>query len=109
MLGQLSDGVGMICLMLLAGVCFRLLFHWNKTFHSDTPKTMEDYLYKIARVTGKSEYDIFLKSAEEWPLSRRKIEDDFKDYLMNQSVPYYVRDFVRKNKEHIDELRIPKY
>jgi hypothetical protein len=95
--------------MLLAGVFFRLLFHWNKTSESDTPKTMEDYLYKIARVTGKSEYDIFLKSAEEWPISRRKIEEDFKDYLIYQFVPYYVRDFVRKNKEHVDELRIPKY
>ena len=109
MLGQLSNGVATICIMLLAGVFFRLMFHWNKTYYSDSPTTMEDYLYKIARITGKSEYDIFLKSAEEWPISRKNIEDDFKAYLMNQSVPYYVRDFVRKNKEHIDELRIPKY
>ena len=109
MLGQLSNGVGTICIMLLAGIFFRLMFHWNKNSYNDIPATMEDYLFKIARITGKSEYDIFLKSAEEWPIGKTQIEEDFKAYLMNQSVPYYVRDFVRRNKEHIDELRIPKY
>ena len=70
---------------------------------------MEDYLYKIARITGKSEYDVFIKSAEEWPITRGKIDEDFKAYLTYQSVPYYVRDFVRKNKPHIDELSLPKF
>ena len=70
---------------------------------------MEDYLYKIARITGKSEYDVFIKSAEEWPITREKIDEDFKAYLMYQSVPYYVRDFIRKNKPHIDELSLPKF
>ena len=86
-----------------------LSFHWNKTFFSEKPVTMEDYLYKIARITGKSEYDIFIKSAEEWPISTGKIEEDFKAYLTRQTVPYYVRDFVRKNKEHIDEMHIPRF
>ena len=69
---------------------------------------MEDCLYKIARITGQIEYDAFTKSAEEWPITTEKIDEDFKSYLMNQSVPYYVSDFVGKNKPHIDELRLPK-
>ena len=77
--------------------------------NSDIPVSNEDYLYKIARVTGKSEYDVFLKSAEDWPISKVNIDEDFKAYLMGQPVPYYVRDFIRKNKRHIDELRIPRY
>ena len=109
MLDQLGNGIGTICIMLLAGVFLRFLFHWNETFYSDKPVSIEDYLYKIARITGKSEYDIFLKSAEEWPISKFKIDEDFKAYLVDQSVPYYVRDFIRKNKQHIDELRIPRY
>ncbi len=108
MLGQLGNGIGTICIM-LAGAFFRLLFHWNKTNFNDNPLSMEDYLFKIARITGKSEYDIFLKSAEDWPITKKRIEEDFKTYLTHQSVPYYVRDFVRKNKPHIDELRLPRY
>ena len=109
MLGQLGNGVGTIFIVLLAGALFRLLFQWNKSFFSNKPETMEDYLYKIARITGKSEYDIFLKSAEEWPITKEKIEEDFKAYLMHQSVPYYVRDFIRRNKKHIDELHMPRF
>jgi hypothetical protein len=109
MLGQFTNGVGTICIMLLAGVALRFMFHWNKTYYSDKPVTMVDYVYKIARITGKSEYDVFLKSAEEWPIAKEKIDEDFKAYLMQQSAPYYVRDFVRRNKQHIDELHIPRY
>jgi hypothetical protein len=109
MLGLLGNGVATVCVVLLAGVFFRLMFHWNKTFFNDKPATMEDYLFKIAGITGKSEYDIFVKSAEEWPITTGKIEEDFKAYLNHQTVPYYVRDFVRKNQEHIDEMHIPRF
>ena len=109
MLSQLGNGIGTICLMLLTGVLSRLLLCWHQKFYSEKPATMEDYLYKIARITGKSEYDVFTKSAEEWPISSEKIDEDFKSYLLNQSVPFYVRDYVRKNKPHIDELHLPKF
>jgi hypothetical protein len=71
--------------------------------------SMEEYLFKIARITGHSEYDVFCKSAEAWPVSKQKIEEDFTRYLQQQSVPHYVNDFVRRNKKHIDELRIPRF
>ena len=71
--------------------------------------SMEDYLFKISRVTGHSEFDVFCKSAEVWPVSREKIEDDFTRYLQQQNVPHYVNDFVRRNKKHIDELHIPRF
>ena len=87
MLGQLGNGAGTIIIMLLAGVLFRIMFHWNKTFFNDKPATIEDYLYKIARITGKSEFDIFLKSAKEWPITKEKVEEDFKAYLKQQAVP----------------------
>lgn len=109
MLDQFVNGVGTICIILLAGIILRCLFHWNKTFSENNSLTMEDYLYKIARITGKSEYDIFLKSAEAWPMTKEKIEEDFKAYLIHQTVPYYVRDFIRKNKQHIDKLQMPRF
>jgi hypothetical protein len=71
--------------------------------------TTEDYLYKVARITGKSEYEVFCKSAESWPVSAQMVCTDFRDYLLYQSVPCYVNDFIRKNKQHIDQLRLPPY
>ena len=91
------------------GALFQVLQILKKKITRDRPATMEDQLYKIARVTGKSEYDVFCKSAESWPITRETIDQDFKAYLIDQSVPYYVADFVRKNKKHIDELHIPLF
>lgn len=73
------------------------------------PASTEDYLFKVARVTGKSEYDVFCKSAENWPVSQEMVREDFKDYLMHNTVPYYVNDFIRKNKDQIDALRTPPF
>jgi hypothetical protein len=109
MLGLLGSEVGTLFIVVFVGVLFRAVFRWNRAVFSDKPVTMEDYLYKISRVTGKSEYDVFIKSAEEWPVPVKRIEEDFKAYLQQQTVPYYVRDFVRKNKAHIDALHIPRF
>ena len=109
MQNQLGNGIGSKIIILLRAAIFQMLSRWRKTIKNDNPASMEDYLYKIARVTGKSEYDVFTKSAEEWPIPREKIESDFESYLTHQTVPYYVRDFVRKNKPHIDDLYMPMY
>jgi hypothetical protein len=69
----------------------------------------EDYLYKIARLTGKSEYDVFCKSAENWPVSQHMINEDFRAYLTDYRIPYYVNDFIRRHKTQIDALRLPPY
>ncbi len=70
-------------------------------------ETTSDYLYKIARITGDSEYDIFRKSAEQWPVGNRTVDRDFKAYLIDQQTPHYVNDFVRKHRDQIDPLRLP--
>ena len=67
------------------------------------------YLFKVARVTGTSEYQVFHKAAEGWPVSDYMIEQDFGEYLRCAEVPYYVNDFLRKNKDHIDALKIPPF
>jgi hypothetical protein len=109
MISEIISGAGTLCTMIFAVALFLMLYRLNKKMIYDRPVTMEDQLYKIARVTGKSEYDIFCKSAESWLIPHEKIEQDFKAYLLHQSVPYYVIDFVRKNKKHIDELHIPLF
>jgi hypothetical protein len=69
---------------------------------------MEDYLQKITLVTGFSVYDTFCKSAEGWRVSADRIDKDFRIYLASQSLPFYVKDFVRKSQKHIDELYMAK-
>ena len=66
--------------------------------------SIEDYLQKIKQIAGLSVYDIFHISAEEWRVSADRIEQDFKRYLSSQSIPFYVKDFVRRGQKHIDEL-----
>ena len=99
-IAQLLIGTGAICI--LAHVAIRL----KRRYGQNEPTSIQGYLFKISRLTGKSEYDIFCKAAEDWPVSKEQIEQDFKRYVSDQCVPYYVNDFVRKNKKHIDELRI---
>ena len=99
-IAQLLIGIGAICIIM--HVAIRL----KKRYGQDRPTSIQGYLFKISRLTGKSEYDIFCKAAEIWPISAKQIEQDFNRYLSDQHTPYYVNDFVRKNKKHIDALRI---
>ena len=102
-------GIIAACILILTGILFRKISRMDKKVVRDEPLSMEEYLFKIARVTGHSEYDVFCKSAEAWPVSKQKIEQDFARYLQEQCVPHYVNDFVRRNKKHIDDLHIPQF
>jgi hypothetical protein len=85
-------------------------------FRASLPKTpkdgqadqiiLDDYLQKITQVTGISAYDTFCISAEDWRVSADRIDQDFKIYLSSQRIPYYVKDFIRKSRKHIDELYV---
>ena len=109
MLTRLLNLLGAFGLVMLGKMLSSTFFHLPKKLKEDQPLPMEYYLFKIARVTGKSEYEVFCKSAEDWPVSQARIEQDFKRYLCHQDVPHYVNDFVRRNKTHIDELHIPRF
>ena len=65
------------------------------------------YLYKIARITRTSEYEVFRQAARDWPVTEPMIENDFKAYLHDHYVPHYVNDYIRKNRSHIDSIDIP--
>ena len=81
----------------------------RKRFRQNKPVDVVGYIFKITRVTNKNEYDVFCKAAEDWPVPAEQLENDFRRYVAEQRIPYYVNDFIRKNKKHIDELRIPLF
>jgi len=66
-----------------------------------TPKTIlseEAYLPLMARQKECSEYDIFGLACEDWRISKTRMEIDFKHYLKQGHLPYYVKDYVRRNR-----------
>ena len=95
----------------LIGACLfiQLSNRLDQRVVSSKPRSTEDYLFKIARITGTSEYHVFIKAAETWPVSHAMVEQNFKDYLLNQTVPHYVNDLVRKNKQHIDGIDLNQF
>ena len=109
MISLIFYGIIAACVSILTALLFRTISGMDKKIVRDKPLSMEEYLFKISRVTGHSEYDVFCKSAEAWPVSREKIDHDFTRYLQQQSIPHYVNDFVRRNKKHIDELHLPRF
>lgn len=101
---------------LIAGICALLLvgyFFWAfyRKFQRDSQAEQaikKNTLYNISLETGRSEYDLFIKSAENWPVSAARIEKDFRRYMADQVMPHYATDFVRKNQNHIDESLVIK-
>jgi hypothetical protein len=98
-------------LVLLIGVCVVLhlihRFTFNHLYHQ--PAQTEDYVFKTARLFARSEFDVFCKAAENWPVSRIEVEADFKRYLTDQRTPCYVNAFVRQHKDQLDRLHLPPW
>jgi len=97
---MISQMTGTLCIVLFVGIRLKKWAGLNR------PTTAQGYIFKITRITDKSAYDVFCKAAEDWPVSEEQIKQDFKRYIYDDRVPYYVNDFIRKNKKHIDQIRI---
>ncbi len=100
--------IGGICALLLVGYLFWACYRKSKMDSQAELSAMEDSLYKISLATGRTEYDLLHKSAESWSVSGKRIDQDFKRYMADQVMPYYAKDFVRKNQAHIDESLVVK-
>jgi hypothetical protein len=95
--------------MVMAYGLFQLVQTLSRRLTKQSAPRIADYVFKMARISGRSEYEIFCKSAEDWPISQPMIGRDFKAYLLHQSTPYYVNDYVRKHKKVLDEIYLPPY
>ena len=85
------------------GYLFGALYRKSQRDSRKEQAAKEGTLYNISLETGRNEYDLFLKSAENWSISGQQIERDFKRYMADQVMPHYAKDFVRKNQNHLDE------
>jgi hypothetical protein len=108
MLNLILDAIGAVCAVMLVWCLVRGYLRTLKPNSQADPISIEDYLQKITHITGFSTYEIFRRSAEDWHVSTDRIDRDFKRYLSSLTVPYYVKDFVRRGQKHIDELYLGK-
>jgi len=106
MLNLTINAIGAIGAVMLVWCLIRHNLRKTPQNSQTDPISMDNYLQKITLVTGLSVYDTFCTSAEDWRVSADIIDQDFRRYLSSQSVPFYVKDFVRKSQKHIDELYI---
>ena len=104
MLDLIINSIGVLCVVLLVWSLTRGYMRKINIHNQADQIAIEDYLQKITHITGASAYDIFRISAEEWRVSADRIDRDFNRYLSSLTIPYYVKDFVRKGQKHIDEL-----
>ncbi|MGD8344360.1 MAG: hypothetical protein PVI38_16130 [Desulfobacterales bacterium] len=92
-----------ICALLLVGYLFWFMI---RKFQNDSRAELNarrNSFYRLSLATGRTEYDLFHKSAEGWPVSADRIKKDYARYMSEQVMPHYANDFVRKNQTRIDE------
>ena len=100
--------IGGICALLLVGYLFWACYRKSKIDSLSELSAMKDSLYNISLATGRTEYDLLHQSAENWSVSGNRIDQDFKSYMADQVMPYYAKDFVRKNQAHLDKSLVVK-
>jgi hypothetical protein len=104
MFNSIIDAIGALCAVMLVWCLVRSNMRKPDDKTEAAQMATEDYIQKITQATGISAYETFCKSAEEWHVPSERINKDFSKYLSSQTIPYYVKDFIRKSRPHIDEL-----
>jgi hypothetical protein len=105
-----SDSQSVFGMNTVAGICALYLMcylFWFNIRKSQRDRQAEleaneNFLYNISQETGRSEYELFQISAKRWLVSNDRINQDFKRYMANQTMPFYAKDFVRRNQTQID-------
>lgn len=62
-------------------------------------RTETDFLTYEAIRREMSEFDLFVESASLWNIKTEQVEKDFKEYLRDGSLPFYLRQMIRCIKE----------
>ncbi len=92
-----------ICALFLVGYLFVFFYLMFKRDSKADSVALENFLHKISLESGRTEYELFIIAAKEWSIAEARIDEDFKNFMAANILPYYVMDFVRKNHDYIDE------
>jgi len=87
----IDTGLYRIILLFILIFLLRLFFKRKVRLHTDVDK-----LVQLSEDRQCSEYSIFHDAAKKWNFSEKKIDEDFKRYLLYGELPRYVRDYVEE-------------
>lgn len=103
MSGELIFEWKLLFFPLMAVFYFQFVKYMDMRWSSKRPLSDEERFSHSARQQGLSEYQLFFVAAERWRVPRERVEADFKDYLINGNLAYYVKDHVRLLKREATE------
>jgi hypothetical protein len=96
----MSDGFvfqwPMALAFLAALLYFEVMRRLDRYWANRTPLSDEERLWNHARNQGISEHEVFKRAAATWNLGPQVADADFNTYLKTDSLPHYVRDYLRK-------------
>ncbi|MDJ0829037.1 MAG: hypothetical protein QNI92_04235 [Desulfobacterales bacterium] len=97
-------------IIFLLAVTYILILQYTARKESRPRKLSEpELLAKLARVGPHSEYDLFFIAAREWHVPGTRVESDFKAYLLEGFIPYYVNSYLRKMISENDQIYRPPF
>ena len=83
-------------------VCyFQFIRYMDMRWSTSRQLTDDEFLARLAEAKGKSEYEVFFLAAESWRRPTGQVEADFKTYLLQGQLPYYVIDYIRRAKAEL--------
>ncbi len=102
MIQDMLEGLEPFAFLIGVFLCLVSIWRLERQYTRNRYVSDEEYLAGMAKKRGRSEYDLFHISAKEWHIQVGRIDEDFKKYLVNGDLPYYVKDYIRKNREKAD-------
>jgi hypothetical protein len=96
--------IGGICALLLLGYLLVICYQKYRMDSKADSVNLANALRKISFKSGRTEYELFVIAAEEWSITEAQIDEDFKNYMGANILPYYVMDLVRKNNDRINKF-----
>ena len=95
--------IGGICALLVLGYLLVICYQkFMKDSKADSTAS-KNSLHRISIESGRIEYELFVIAAKEWSIPEARMNEDFKNYMAANVLPYYVMDLVRKNNDRINE------
>jgi len=97
-------------LLLFIGVGYLMLIQYLAKKEARPRKLTEaELLVKLARIGPHTEYEIFNMAAGDWRVAPQQVEDDFKAYLKEGIIPYYVNAYLRQKGQKIGRTYRPPF
>jgi hypothetical protein len=108
-LDQLITNWSSLVLIVLGVGYLILLQYLSKREARPRELTEAELLAKMARMGPYSEYEIFHNASYEWHIQKSRIDHDFKTYLLEGTIPYYVNSFLRKEARERGNMFRPPF